>query len=235
MKMVDWFLTSSVLTALVIALRYALPPKISLRLQYALWALVLLRLLIPVNLFPSSLSILNTLERTEAEPLAAEPRPAEPAGLPVLPIAEEIPAAATPAGTADLPKPVAAGEGKAPATAVVPVSAPDKTGFAVNWQKAAWYVWLGGALAVGGWFFGCNLHFCRKLKKTGKPYASQGVRPPVYVTNAAETPCLAGVFRPRIYVTPKVAGNPTQMEHVLNHERTHFYHGDHVWSVLRSI
>ena len=49
----EWILTSSVLILIVALLRLVLKGKISLRLQYALWALVLVRLLCPVNLISS--------------------------------------------------------------------------------------------------------------------------------------------------------------------------------------
>ena len=48
--MLEWVVSGSVLIAVVIALRFALKGKVSLRLQYAMWALVLVRLLIPVGI-----------------------------------------------------------------------------------------------------------------------------------------------------------------------------------------
>ena len=45
--MIKWILSSSVLIGAVIGLRYLFRGKISARLQYALWALVLVRLLMP--------------------------------------------------------------------------------------------------------------------------------------------------------------------------------------------
>lgn len=60
--MTEWIVTSSVLIAAVAALRCLLRGRISLRLQYALWAVVLLRLLLPVQLGHSSLSVLNAVE-----------------------------------------------------------------------------------------------------------------------------------------------------------------------------
>ena len=46
--MMQWIVSSSVLILVVIALRYVLRGKLSLRMQYALWLLVLVRLLVPV-------------------------------------------------------------------------------------------------------------------------------------------------------------------------------------------
>jgi len=43
--MMQWIVSSSVLILVVIALRYVLRGKLSLRMQYALWLLVLVRLL----------------------------------------------------------------------------------------------------------------------------------------------------------------------------------------------
>ena len=45
--MTEWIVSSSALIALVVLLRRLLRGRIGLRLQYALWLLVLLRLLIP--------------------------------------------------------------------------------------------------------------------------------------------------------------------------------------------
>ena len=61
--MLEWAVSSAVLCALFIGLRYLLRGRIGLRLQYALWALVLLRLLIPVSFGASRVSVLNALPR----------------------------------------------------------------------------------------------------------------------------------------------------------------------------
>ena len=47
--MIEWVVSSCILILAVIALRYLLRGRISLRLQYALWLLVLARVLIPVS------------------------------------------------------------------------------------------------------------------------------------------------------------------------------------------
>ena len=60
--MFEWAVTSSVLILVVLALRRLLMGKISLRLQYGLWALVLVRLLVPASFGTTALSILNLVE-----------------------------------------------------------------------------------------------------------------------------------------------------------------------------
>ena len=60
--MIEWAITSSVLILVVLTLRRLLMGKISLRLQYGLWALVLVRLLVPVSVGGTAVSILNAVE-----------------------------------------------------------------------------------------------------------------------------------------------------------------------------
>ena len=60
--MIEWILSSSVLILVVIALRFALRQKLSLRLQYALWLLVLVRLLVPVSFGSSPYSVASAVE-----------------------------------------------------------------------------------------------------------------------------------------------------------------------------
>ena len=68
--MVEWIVSSSVLVAVVILLRFVLKGKISLRLQYALWAVVLVRLLVPVSFGDTAMSVSNlTQKAAETEPV----------------------------------------------------------------------------------------------------------------------------------------------------------------------
>ena len=63
--MTQIIVTATVLLALLIALRYALRGKVSLRLQYALWLLAAVRLLVPVTFGSSPLSVLNAAASVE--------------------------------------------------------------------------------------------------------------------------------------------------------------------------
>ncbi len=66
--MINWILSSSVLILVLIALRYILHGKISPRLQYALWALVLVRLLVPVSFGSTGLSVNNLSVAVREQP-----------------------------------------------------------------------------------------------------------------------------------------------------------------------
>lgn len=69
--MAEWIAASSALILAAAALRFAFRGKISPGIQYAVWALVLIRLLVPFQLFHSSLSVGN-LWHSAAVPAAAE-------------------------------------------------------------------------------------------------------------------------------------------------------------------
>jgi len=62
--MIEWIITSSLLILIIIGLRRVLRGRISPALQYGLWLLVLIRLLIPVSLFESRHSLMSTIERS---------------------------------------------------------------------------------------------------------------------------------------------------------------------------
>ena len=64
--MKEVLLTSSVLILVLLALRLVFRNAVSRRVQYALWALVLVRLLVPVSLPAADFSVL-----TAAEPVTA--------------------------------------------------------------------------------------------------------------------------------------------------------------------
>ena len=57
--MAEWIISSSALLLAVVLLRRVLRGRLSPRLQYALWALVLVRLLVPVSCGAAGLSVQN--------------------------------------------------------------------------------------------------------------------------------------------------------------------------------
>lgn len=64
--MIEWVVSSCILILAVIALRYLLRGRISLRLQYALWLLVLARVLIPVSFGSTDISVMSVVEKAPA-------------------------------------------------------------------------------------------------------------------------------------------------------------------------
>ena len=92
--MTEWFVSSAVLAAALIALRYALRGKLSPKLQYGLWALLLIRLLAPFSVGQSAVSVENLVPAAEHRVLylaqrtvqpSSQAEPAEQAAVPTVP------------------------------------------------------------------------------------------------------------------------------------------------------
>ena len=233
--MKEILLTSSVLILALLALRRVFRKALSRRAQYALWGLVLLRLLIPANLPAAEFSLLTAAkpaaDRVEALYLAPE----------------SVTTWRTDGGYlygAKNPPPAAVG----PAT-------PDNT-YAYSYQNAMGNsaegvgtykrqillsdllppIWYGGMALMACWLVLSNLLFWRKLRKARKPYTVDGFQYRVYlVEEGLPSPCLFGLFRPAVYLTPAALRSPDSLRHVLAHEETHAQHLDPLWSLLRAV
>lgn len=221
--MIEWIVGSSILAAVVVVLHYALKGKISPRLQYALWGLVLLRLLLPFNLGTSKLSLMNTVET-----------------MPVVQEAERISGVdhierlenGTVEGFSQ------SGPQQSPATVVVEDSTEEeyvrmKTMLTV--REVLEILWLCGMAALLGVFACTNLRLALRLRRSRCPLEVEGAVRPVYVTAEVDSPCLFGLFAPAIYVTPEAAADETVLRHTVEHETTHLRHGDHIWAILRGV
>lgn len=71
--MAEWILTSSLLIVIVLAVRALFRGRMGLRLRYALWLLVLLRLLVPGTVFQTGLSVLNYVPLSQTAAVQAQP------------------------------------------------------------------------------------------------------------------------------------------------------------------
>lgn len=222
--MMEWILSACVLTAAVIGLRYALGGRIDPRLQYALWALVLVRLLIPVNFGWAPFSVGNAVPALAASTSVPVDSAAEGITVPSIQTADPAPATS----------PEAADPAPAP---TVPVS-PGEEGQGLptlSLNQGLTLLWLVGMAAVALWFAGSNLRFARQLRRSRQPVEVAGTRRPVYVTQAVESPCLFGLARPAIYLPPKILEDPEALRYAVAHETTHFRHGDPIWALLRGV
>ena len=231
--MAEWFVSSAVLAVLLIGAHYLLRGKISARLQYTLWLVLLVRLLLPLSIGKTAVSVANLLP--EAEPAA---------------VMQTEPAAAPPAQSASAPEPTApAAPVQTPAQPVQrPASTPAQaeTGSAepakatqkpaVSVRKIFMLVWASGAALLGLWFLFCNLRYGRQLRAgVLRAIAPKEGRPAVRLTRTALSPCLFGLFPPAIYVTMDCAQDEQLLHHCAEHEYTHYLHRDHIWAVLRGV
>jgi beta-lactamase regulating signal transducer with metallopeptidase domain len=228
----DILLGSSVLILALLVLRFLFRKTVSRRVQYALWGLVLLRLLIPVSLPAMKYSVLSASEQV-MEPvsrLAEQPVYRERyASYPVT--------AYTPEELPD-PRPgavVMEGEGS--------YGVVDEAGEnVVFYRQRLWtpafvlrLLWYGGMAVMALLLLLQNLRFARRLRRTRVRLERAESRYPVYLCDDIPSPCLFGLFSPTIYVTSAAAKNERTLGYVVAHEETHARHLDPLWSLLRCV
>ena len=220
--MIECIVTSSILIVVVIVLRFLFRGKISRRLQYALWGLVLLRLLMPFPLIGSQFSIMNWTEVGESSVITYIVT--DSSKLPDLAPAEIGPdATEADHGAARMEYEREMTKAKAAVGTPLTVSG----AFSV--------IWLLGSIAAGLWVLYTNISFYKQLHKDRKVYDATDCALPVYVTEQVTSPCLFGFLRPTIYLTPKAVIDEDSTRYVLAHELCHYRHADHIWSILRGV
>lgn len=237
--MIELLITSSLLILAVLAARALLAGRISRRMQYALWGLVLLRLLLPVSLPQSRASVLNALPDTAQVSLA---RPEEFSGetLPV-PVDTEVQTGTAP--ETDLAQ-TATGGMQAGISGGVADIADDSSGsepypeWSLNPAALLPVVWAAGAVLTGGALLWANLRFALRLRRERcqldlAPEQTGGL--PVYLCHDLASPCLHGLLHPAIYLNPAALENRERLDFVLAHEKTHHRHRDHIWGALRCV
>ena len=228
--MKEILLTSSVLILALLALRQLFRRTVSRRMQYALWLLVLVRLLVPVNVGTLAHNVLSAAEPVQA---VVEER----LDTPVLYVqdgTERRPAQLLP-GKESQGEPLSPPSDAAQSAPADEYSIVTPTYRTVTLSEALTYVWYAGMAGVGAWFLFTNLRFARALRKARTPYRVEGCRYPVYLVSALPSPCLFGVLRPAVYLNEKALQSPDALRFVLAHEQTHARHLDPLWSLLRGL
>lgn len=228
--MKDILMTSSVLILALLILRRGFQKTISRRAQYALWGLVALRLLVPASLPAADFSLLTAAQPVQAT-VSSRLENREVYLLPV----ERSPAA-------DYPRAEEARPGGTVPTAEsfgYPVLSQDgqtvtKYADKLTAAQLLRLIWYAGICVMALRFLWCNLRFWRNLCKGRTPYSIDDCKYPVYlVEHGLPSPCLFGLVRPAIYLTPAAVVSPERVRHVIAHESTHAWHLDPVWSLVR--
>ncbi len=201
-KVLDMSLTASIVILAVLAARYCLrkAPKV---LSYALWSVVLFRLLCPVSLM-APVSVLE----------AAQPRVTVVSqGTSSISYFSEEPQLPS-APAAPLPQPV---------PEMVPVS-PETPEARIDWEALLSWIWAAG---VGLMMLNCLVSYLGLYRRLVGAIRDQGR---VYLADHIPTPFVLGIFRPRIYLpsnTPMV-----ERPYILAHEEHHIRRLDHIFKLL---
>ena len=221
--MQETIISSSILIIILISLRFMLKGKINPRLQYALWLLVAIRLLLPFSVFDSSLSVMNVINLREDVGLTE-------AKLLTGPKDNFQATDFTPGliGNAD------DGEKAEPVLHNKPLGLTTNNEAKAGSKSLTYFIWLAGALIIGLWFVFQNIWFYGRLRKTRRKIRLIDSRLPVYQSTVIKSPCLFGL-RPAIYIHPGGLIEGESLKFILAHEETHYRHGDHLWSYVRCL
>ena len=112
-----------------------------------------------------------------------------------------------------------------------------------------------GGFIIGAWIIITNVVFSHRLKKRRKPFdlpeevktavfgeknsglfRKKGRMPAFYAVEGISSPCLYGFPGcEAVYLTADVIGDTDKLRHVIVHELVHKKHGDSLWAVLRGV
>jgi len=253
--MTEWILTSSVLILLVLAVRGLFKNKMKAKAVYALWLIVLVRLLCPVNFGELSFNLLSLAEEGKAQVQEhLEQQQAEKQqelqqdtvayeGVFTLPdnAAVYYPPMVENQGQMHTESPAVVPETKTEATGAVPAEEPAGFSFPeISWQKVLPYAWIIGMVCMTVVIFGVNISFSTTLgmlrkelpllerKGRGKKALS------VYLADGINSSCLYGVVHPSIYLNEQ-GMDDREKTYCVEHEYSHYLQGDMVWSLCRTI
>ena len=222
--MTELLITSSILILAITLVRALLRKRVGARLIYALWLLAALRLLLPFELMPSPVSVMNAAPRSAYVTGSAVSDVYVPADVPSdpEPVTDPWPAsepdagvpAPTPSGTQGVREPVSSGSG-------------------IDRGALLTTIWLAGSALCAVYMLIVNGAMYFRLRGARRRIELSGAGLPVYLVRELPSPCLSGVFRPAIYLTPAALENEDRTQMAVLHETMHYRHGDHIWALLR--
>lgn len=227
-------LYSAAITAGILLFRFILKNRISPKLQYLMWWLLILRLLMPVT--PDIGLHFNLQDMLLKQAHQAElPTPA-----PVLDVAPASVPSTQPSYESVAPA-VQPNTDVAPSQHVNPAKSTD-------WYSIVFVVWLLGAIGFLGWLIFVKLRYYESLQHlmAGGPREvyelydrcckELGVKPlPLWIVNKSMSPGIAFFGEPVLLVPLSLCNDESRLRFALLHELTHKKRGDHYMTLLLNI
>ena len=227
-------LYSAAITAGILLFRFIFKNRISSKLQYLMWWLLILRLLMPVT--PDIGLHFNLQDMLLKQAHQAElPTPA-----PVLDVAP-----------ASVPNTQSSYESVAPAVQPDTDVAPSQhvnPAKSTDWYSIVFVVWLLGAIGFLGWLIFVKLRYYESLQHlmAGGPREVYElydrcckelcVKPlPLWIVNKSMSPGIAFFGEPVLLVPLSLCGDESRLRFALLHELTHKKRGDHYMTLLLNI
>ena len=219
-------ISSSALILLILLLRLILRRRVRQKLLYAVWLLVAVRLLVPFQFGQWSFSF-NSLTQTVTEHSETIQYAEEMIQSPVVEPFYQVLYENLEQEYQDQGKDTENPDVQLEIEKQIPRSAP-------TLLEILKFIWLAGIGLMAIWFLLTNLSFCRKAKAGAVPLKTD-TPVQVLVSSRVPSPCVVGLIRPVICVTPECAEDEQILRHVLTHEMAHLRQWDPVWSFVRCV
>ena len=227
-------LYSAAITAGILLFRFIFKNRISSKLQYLMWWLLILRLLTPVT---PDIGLHFNLQ----DMLLKQAHQAElPAPAPALDVAPASVPSTQPSYESVTPA-VQPNTDIAPSQHVNPAKSAD-------WYSIVFVVWLLGAIGFLGWLIFVKLRYYESLQHlmAGGPREVYElydrcckelcVKPlPLWIVNKSMSPGIAFFGEPVLLVPLSLCGDESRLRFALLHELTHKKRGDHYMTLLLNI
>lgn len=237
----EFVLESSLLVLMVLGIRKIFIGKVRYAGIYALWLLVLVRFLVPVNFISTPFSAGTLITKTFSGQIAEREQKSH----------SRLAARETPNGNIDENTLGISGEkaaGFSDAGLTKTDDAVSQNGYGgyngSSGQRSikGYYLLTGGRLAVSAllllWFVLSNVRLTRTLRKSRVLCGVRG-KVKIYTAAGIQNPCLYGFFRPAIYLPERLClsegmiEEAEELEQIITHEYVHYCHFDHIWAMFR--
>lgn len=227
-------LYSAAITAGILLFRFIFKNRISSKLQYLMWWLLILRLLMPVT---PDIGLHFNLQDT----LLKQAHQAE---LPTPALVLDVAPASVPSTQSSYESVTQAVQ---PDTDVAPSQHVNPTK-STDWYSIVFVVWLLGAIGFLGWLIFVKLRYYESLQHlmAGGPREvyelydkcckELGVKPlPLWIVNKSMSPGIAFFGEPVLLVPLSLCNDESRLRFALLHELTHKKRGDHYMTLLLNI
>ncbi|MDE6749061.1 MAG: peptidoglycan DD-metalloendopeptidase family protein [Lachnospiraceae bacterium] len=245
----DVIITSSILILAILLIRHLAKGRIHPLLQYSLWLLVVFKLLIPIPLWSSQLSVLNLFPGSMENNTSIGTEPFEQDKMGITDNQDMQETMLHDAGDMSDQELFSGKSESGPLSGMSDTDSlsgmADTTLFAgliSNPYLHAFliFIWLIGIIVTGGHMIFYQIKWQHYLHNNRKPLgASQseivsvlGIPLSVYFVNGLPSPCLCGRS---IYLTEEMAEDEKQFEHILVHEYCHYRQLDSLWVIVRCV
>ena len=238
---------SAVITAFILLFRAAFKKRISPKVQYAMWLLLVLRLMLPVTIesgfHVESLLPERPVPVVQEESISDSPVISEMPAVNMAPATDTAPV--QPSFDTQNQESAPAVSQEIPESTVVSIAEVKEPIFNIRWRIVAFWAWVAGAMAFGLWMMIVKLRFYEDMQQniasvSPRTYAiydeccaALKVKPlTMWAVDRAISPGIAFFTYPVLLLPASMDGDEEKLRYAFLHELTHKKRHDHHMTAL---